>query len=193
MTSNKNRILPLSLLVLVLVGVVYYAYRKERSFRITDSDNDAVATSTKTIEIAPGIFAEVEGNATPTITVVPVEDSLPMPNLEGPVVIPTAMDAQAGQRIVDHIKSLTVSLRADPSSYNTWNDLGIYRKMLNDYKGAEEIISRKNDHSKIELHLPKDSLIRAEQKDENLVGEILTDLQAQYSPLPPISGLEIAI
>ncbi|OGI85050.1 hypothetical protein A3A92_01250 [Candidatus Nomurabacteria bacterium RIFCSPLOWO2_01_FULL_37_49] len=63
----------------------------------------------------------------------------------------------------------------------------------NHYKGAEEIISRKNDHSKIELHLPKDSLIRAEQKDENLVGEILTDLQAQYSPLPPISGLEIAI
>ena len=63
----------------------------------------------------------------------------------------------------------------------------------NHYKGAEEIISRKNDHSKIELHLPKDSLIRAEQKDENLVGEILTDLQAQYNPLPPISGLEIAI
>ena len=139
MTSNKNRILPLSLLVLVLVGIVYYAYRKERGFRVTDSDNDAVATSTKTLEIAPGIFAEVEGNAVPTITVVPVEDSLPMPNLEGPVVTPTAMDTQTGQRIVNHIKNLTVLLRADPSSYNTWNDLGIYRKMLNDYKGAEEI------------------------------------------------------
>lgn len=63
----------------------------------------------------------------------------------------------------------------------------------NHYEGAKEIISRTNDHKNIELHLPKDSLKRAEQKDENLVGEILADLQAQYNPLPPIHGLEIAL
>mgnify|MGYP001614056358 CR=1 FL=1 len=63
----------------------------------------------------------------------------------------------------------------------------------NHYEGAKEIISRKNDHKNIELHLPKDSLKRAEQKDENLVGEILADLQTQYNPLPPIDGLEIAL
>lgn len=63
----------------------------------------------------------------------------------------------------------------------------------NHYEGAKEIISRKNNHKNIVLHLPKDSFRRAEQKDEALVGEILTDLQAQYNPLPPIEGLEIAI
>ena len=63
----------------------------------------------------------------------------------------------------------------------------------NHYEGAKEIIGRTNDHPKIELHLPKDALKRAEQKDENLVGEILSDLQAQYNPLPPIGGLEIAL
>ena len=63
----------------------------------------------------------------------------------------------------------------------------------NHYEGAKEIISRINNHPKIELHLPKDAFRRAEQKDENLVGEILANLQAQYNPLPPISGLEIAL
>ena len=63
----------------------------------------------------------------------------------------------------------------------------------NHYEGAKEIIGRKNDHKNIELHLPKDSLKRAEEKDENLVGEILEDLQTQYNPLPPINGLEIAL
>lgn len=63
----------------------------------------------------------------------------------------------------------------------------------NHYEGAKEIISRTNDHPKIELHLPKDAFRRAEQKDENLIPEILADLQAQYNPLPPINGLEIAL
>lgn len=63
----------------------------------------------------------------------------------------------------------------------------------NHYKGAREIIKRTNNHSKIELRLPKNAFERAEKKDEDLVLEILADLQAQYNPLPPITGLEIAL
>ncbi len=63
----------------------------------------------------------------------------------------------------------------------------------NHYEGAKEIISRTNDHKNIELHLPKNSFKRAEEKDEALVGEILEDLQKQYNPLPAIDGLRIAL
>ncbi|MFA5791703.1 MAG: thymidylate synthase [Candidatus Paceibacterota bacterium] len=63
----------------------------------------------------------------------------------------------------------------------------------NHYEGAKEIIKRTNDHKNIELHLPKNSLQRAEQKDEKLVSEILEDLQNQYNPLPAIDGLQIAL
>ena len=59
------------------------------------------------------------------------------------------------------------------------------------YDGAREIIKRTNDHPKIELHLPKDSFSRAEKKDENLVGEILSGFQTQYNPLEPVDGLNI--
>lgn len=63
----------------------------------------------------------------------------------------------------------------------------------NHYEAAKEIIGRTNDHKNITLHLPKDAFKRAEQKDENLVTEILTDLQSQYNPLPQIGGLDIAL
>lgn len=63
----------------------------------------------------------------------------------------------------------------------------------NHYLGAKEIINRNHEHPKVELHLPKDSFKRAEEKDESLVGEILTGLQSQYNPLPPIDGLVIAL
>lgn len=63
----------------------------------------------------------------------------------------------------------------------------------NHYEGAKEIMNRTNDHQKVELHLPKDAFKRAEQKDENLVQEILKDFKAQYNPLPPIGGLDIAV
>lgn len=63
----------------------------------------------------------------------------------------------------------------------------------NHYTGAEEIIARTNDHKNITLHLPENAFDRAEKKDEALVEEIFTDLQSQYNPLPPITGLEIAL
>ena len=63
----------------------------------------------------------------------------------------------------------------------------------NHYAGAEEIITRTNDHKNITLHLPENAFDRAEKKDEAIVEEIFTDLQSQYNPLPPITGLEIAL
>ncbi|MFA7315794.1 MAG: thymidylate synthase [Candidatus Paceibacterota bacterium] len=63
----------------------------------------------------------------------------------------------------------------------------------NHYAGAKEIIARTNDHKNITLHLPENAFDRAEKKDEALVEEIFTDLQSQYNPLPPITGLEIAL
>lgn len=63
----------------------------------------------------------------------------------------------------------------------------------NHYDAADEIIKRKNNHSKIELKLPENTLRRAENEDENIVQEILNDLQIQYNPLEAISNLNIAL
>lgn len=63
----------------------------------------------------------------------------------------------------------------------------------NHYAGAEELLKRTNTHENVHLVLPKDSFRRAETRDENLVGEILSSFSSQYHPLEPITGLEIVL
>jgi len=140
MINTKNKILFILLTVLVFSGIAYYAYREVLNFRLDGSDNEATTTGKHTIEISPGIFVEVEGDAIPTITKVPINDKLIVPpDLNRPINISSTTDFQSGQKLVNQIQNLSSSLKADPNSYDNWLDLGIYRKMLNDYKGAEEI------------------------------------------------------
>lgn len=63
----------------------------------------------------------------------------------------------------------------------------------NHYEAAREMISRTNDHSPITLNLPENSFARSEQKDEKLLEEIVSQLEAQYNPMPAIKGLKIAL
>jgi len=59
------------------------------------------------------------------------------------------------------------------------------------YKAAQEMITRKSNHKKITLNLPKNSFRRAEKKDETVILEVYEHLSAQYKPLDPIQGLTI--
>lgn len=61
------------------------------------------------------------------------------------------------------------------------------------YDGARELMSRTNDHGKVDLTLPKDSFDRAEKKDPQLVDEIVSDLSKQYNPMGPIKGLKLIL
>ena len=61
------------------------------------------------------------------------------------------------------------------------------------FAAAEEIIKRKNDQKKVELHVPENSFERAEKGDVDLVKEIVDDLTAQYTPSEPIAGLKIVL
>lgn len=63
----------------------------------------------------------------------------------------------------------------------------------NHYEAANEIIKRKNEHTKIELTLPKDSFKRAEKADDTIVDEIFENIIKQYNPLPAIDNLKIAL
>lgn len=63
----------------------------------------------------------------------------------------------------------------------------------NHFAGAQELISRKSDHPKIEIHLPENAFERAEKKDESLLNSIVEDIRTQYKPLAPITGLDIVL
>lgn len=61
------------------------------------------------------------------------------------------------------------------------------------YDVAKEIISRKNNQKKVNLVLPLNAKKRAEDRDESLVEEIVTNLQEQYTPSGVIKGLKIVL
>jgi thymidylate synthase len=61
------------------------------------------------------------------------------------------------------------------------------------YDAAKEIISRTNDHPKIDLEAKKDYFERAKKGDQKLVDEIFEILNSQYAPMDPIKGLKIVL
>lgn len=63
----------------------------------------------------------------------------------------------------------------------------------NHYAAAKDLIKRKNNHKRIKLTLPKNTIKRSEQKDPKLVLEIAEQIEKQYKPMPPITGLKIAL
>lgn len=63
----------------------------------------------------------------------------------------------------------------------------------NHYKGAKELIKRKNNHKKINLKLPPKTFEKSEKKDAKVVIKIAEELEKQYKPMEVIKGLKIAL
>jgi ABC-type multidrug transport system fused ATPase/permease subunit len=60
-------------------------------------------------------------------------------------------------------------------------------------KVPQRSLKEKNDHAKIILTLPENSFDRAEQKDPQLLEEIVQNLSSQYNPMDPIKGLKLIL
>lgn len=125
--------------VFVLLAIGYYGLNELKGK--FGADENIAATSTKRmVEIAPGIFAEVEGNAMPNVEMVPIiNDKIKAPTLNQPIVIPASMAGKSGEFFAGKVEELRTKLRKDPGPYDDWLDLGIYMKNLEDYRGAEEV------------------------------------------------------
>jgi len=63
----------------------------------------------------------------------------------------------------------------------------------NHYDGANEILSRDNEHPTIRLELPANAYELAEKKDTGLADAIVENLTKQYNPMEAILGLKIAL
>ncbi len=59
------------------------------------------------------------------------------------------------------------------------------------FDGAKELMKRKNDHEKIVLKLPDNSLKEIEKRNRTVVDAIIENLTAQYHPSDHITGIKI--
>jgi thymidylate synthase len=61
------------------------------------------------------------------------------------------------------------------------------------YEAAKTMVGRPTTHKKVQIVLPENAYDRAEKKDVALVEEINANVQAQYTPGEPITGLRIVL
>ena len=59
------------------------------------------------------------------------------------------------------------------------------------FEAAKELMGRKNDHGKVTLQLPENSFKRIEERDRSVVDAIIENLEKQYQPSAPITGIKI--
>ncbi len=130
---TKEKKFYIVLICILLIGVIsqYIRNRGEKNMVPTTQEN---STSTKKIvDVRPGLQAEVEEES------IAPNKQVPQPDLNRPITFPSSYSEKAAKKVGDDMKVLVASLKAKPYSYETWNDLAIFRKMIEDYKGAEEI------------------------------------------------------
>lgn len=135
----KSKIIISILIILVVTGILVYKSNLNLETIIQDNDS-ATALSTTTLETnIPSITTE--NNAQVVISSIddtPTTPSIPVPNLDKPLVFPeTFTDAQRkdfGTRIDQYV----ALLKKDKLDFNAWIDLGLYRKNIKDYQGAFE-------------------------------------------------------
>ena len=118
MIQNKKNLLIYIGAVLIIGGIAYY-------FLQSKADPNSLPI-TETVEIAPGVTAEIEREAE-------IATTSPLylnPSVKAPALYPITSSPKSD--------ALIASLKKEPK-YIDWSDLGMYRKAAGDYKGAEEI------------------------------------------------------
>lgn len=139
----KNRLnLWISLaFIAILVGALgVFIYRDLNKTPIAPSaetQSNVVATTTTT---APKIdLGVVESAGDYKIEIIDSAPKVKPPKLERPIVFPPSFSSNAQFVMTGKIDEIIAILTKDQANVDAWFNLAIYRKMLNDYKGAEEI------------------------------------------------------
>lgn len=61
-----------------------------------------------------------------------------IPNLDREIIFPEAYSSEAQEILLEKIGKNIAKLKEDPNSVNDWLELGTFRKMIEDFEGAEE-------------------------------------------------------
>lgn len=65
--------------------------------------------------------------------------SVRAPDFRKPLIYPTSMSAETQAAINSHFTADVAALSKDPRDINAWSDLGVLRKMVQDYQGSADI------------------------------------------------------
>ena len=122
----------------IVIWIVAGVFIVGGGFFIFNND-DLINTSQETNTAIPpiagmGIFDE--GGSPIDINVIPVDLPTP-PDMSGPILFPSNFQADAKLIVIEKIESLRESVQATPTNIDSWIELGLYWKLVEDYEKTE--------------------------------------------------------
>ncbi|MDP2676134.1 MAG: hypothetical protein Q8O83_00395 [bacterium] len=124
---QKYKIYIIGFLVLFLFGGVMFLYNANSPSSTEDGKNENKDNGIDAVVVPADVSNSI--------------DSVPIPDLDRPVVIPEGMNSESATQAKQKIAELIDTLKSDSALVDHWLELGTYRKLIEDYKGAEEIWS----------------------------------------------------
>lgn len=127
------------IVVVVLVGGVFF-YRQAHAPATSSDINTATSTvGTTTSVTSNGLTLDTTGKGHVTIEPVSVGSIKlpPLPALDTPLVFPKNMAQDARTAYTQRITQASAALKKNPKDAEAALELGLYRKVIEDYKGAE--------------------------------------------------------
>lgn len=120
--------------VIVFMALVWLGYEKglfKQSGSVVNLSENPVATSS--------LEAEIIATSSARALIKEEQSSFPKPSLERSTQPRIPLSSFAKDDAVKNIGGLVSILKKNPEDYSAWVSLGIYRKTLGDYEGAEEV------------------------------------------------------
>ncbi|MBI3075219.1 MAG: tetratricopeptide repeat protein [Parcubacteria group bacterium] len=132
------------LTLIVVVGIGYYNIRP--NLATIDDESEVIVTDDtggrqENIEKTSDVVVETDntnGGKVPITERVSAATTIPVPDLDRPVIFPGGYSVEKAKEITEQIAILTDALKADNNRFNEWLDLGMLRKSIEDYDGARE-------------------------------------------------------
>lgn len=137
--SSASRLLLGIIGIFVAAGVLYFFSTARLREHPAALSPDLLVAATSTVHtLPPREFWDGKKKAPKTVA---PATAFPIPDLNRPVtaLIPLSQFAESDAR--KNIASLTEILKKNPDDFSAWVSLGVYRKVLGDYNGAEEVLT----------------------------------------------------
>jgi tetratricopeptide (TPR) repeat protein len=77
------------------------------------------------------------------VEIIPIENessaNIPIPDLDKPIIFGDNVSEEVRKTTTEKINILIEELKKDNNLFSNWIELGLYRKLIEDYEGAEEV------------------------------------------------------
>ncbi|MBU4536916.1 hypothetical protein KJ603_02680, partial [Patescibacteria group bacterium] len=124
----KNKKITIAIILIVIIAAILFFLPKDSespTLEINQEKNDPEI-------VINGVEINNKEGA-----VTPIQEEREVPSLDRKIEFPESLPVEAHEPVTKKINEIVASLKENSDSFDNWLELGIYRKMIEDYEGTE--------------------------------------------------------